>query len=241
MSWDQVCNKYNPEDYTAPHVMDASREGGWADAEEPRAERNRWRKQGTKNVREDKDGRPLNPAGRTGLRGRGSLGHWGPNPVVDTIITRHRQDHNGRWLYEMLAERRGNFQYGIPGAALKGQETEENPGVGWKLDALATYMEEHVLEGHDKDRFRTLWQELKESAEKVYEEPAHCDESRDTDNAWLVSEELATARLPAMLALHASTLCVDTVLCACVCVSTRAQPRCSTSRSPRNVATKILA
>ena len=35
-----------------------------------------------------KDGRPLNPVGRTGLAGRGILGKWGPNHAADPIVTR---------------------------------------------------------------------------------------------------------------------------------------------------------
>lgn len=34
------------------------------------------------------DGYPLNPRGRTGLRGRGRLGRWGPNHAGDAIVTR---------------------------------------------------------------------------------------------------------------------------------------------------------
>lgn len=32
--------------------------------------------------------RPLNPEGRTGLKGRGVLGRWGPNHAADPIVTR---------------------------------------------------------------------------------------------------------------------------------------------------------
>lgn len=34
------------------------------------------------------DSRPLNPEGRTGLKGRGVLGKWGPNHAADPIVTR---------------------------------------------------------------------------------------------------------------------------------------------------------
>ncbi len=34
-------------------------------------------------------GLPLNPTGRTGLAGRGSLGKWGPNHAADAIVTRY--------------------------------------------------------------------------------------------------------------------------------------------------------
>lgn len=41
------------------------------------------------------EGRPLNPRGRTGLRGRGVLGRWGPNHAADPIVTRWKVE-NGR-------------------------------------------------------------------------------------------------------------------------------------------------
>jgi len=37
----------------------------------------------------DDSGYPLNPVGRTGIRGRGCLGKWGPNHAVDPIVTRY--------------------------------------------------------------------------------------------------------------------------------------------------------
>jgi len=36
----------------------------------------------------DEDGRPLNPVGRTGMKGRGVLGKWGVNHAADCIVTR---------------------------------------------------------------------------------------------------------------------------------------------------------
>ena len=61
-----------------------------------------WRKSGLKmrpdlglgELRFGKDGRPLNPRGRTGLRGRGGLYLWGANVAVDPLLT--RQDPNNR-------------------------------------------------------------------------------------------------------------------------------------------------
>ena len=42
----------------------------------------------------DDHGRPRNPRGRTGLRGRGSLFSLGPNHAVDTIVTRYHPRHD---------------------------------------------------------------------------------------------------------------------------------------------------
>ncbi|XP_034510607.1 transient receptor potential cation channel subfamily M member 2 isoform X4 [Ailuropoda melanoleuca] len=41
------------------------------------------------------EGLPLNPMGRTGLRGRGSLGWFGPNHTLQPVITRWRRNQDG--------------------------------------------------------------------------------------------------------------------------------------------------
>ena len=38
------------------------------------------------------DGIPLNPKGRTGLKGRGRLNRWGPNHTAEPIVTRWARD-----------------------------------------------------------------------------------------------------------------------------------------------------
>lgn len=37
---------------------------------------------------------PLNPFGRTGVKGRGLLGRWGPNHAADPIVTKWKRDSN---------------------------------------------------------------------------------------------------------------------------------------------------
>jgi ADP-ribose pyrophosphatase len=41
------------------------------------------------------NGFPRNPWGRTGLRGRGLLGRWGPNHAADPIVTRWKRSDSG--------------------------------------------------------------------------------------------------------------------------------------------------
>ncbi len=107
--------------------------GKWADFDDPGRGENRWKVLGLDREgallterRADAQGTvreyPLNPLGRTGLRGRGSLGRWGPNPTIDPIITRRRRGDGDEDVYEMLAERRPNFQCGIPGAVVSAAE-----------------------------------------------------------------------------------------------------------------------
>lgn len=53
----------------------------------------------------DADRRPRNPIGRTGLRGRGSLGSWGPNFAADLLVTRWVPGSNGIVEATSLADR----------------------------------------------------------------------------------------------------------------------------------------
>ncbi len=46
----------------------------------------------------NESGYPLNPIGRTGIQGRGSLGKWGPNHAADCIVTRWKIDGNNTIL-----------------------------------------------------------------------------------------------------------------------------------------------
>jgi len=67
--------------------------------------------------------RPLNPAGRCGLRGRGMLPFWGPSIAIDNIITRvmmvHRKDGipepSEPRRFEVLCIRRETQEWGLPG------------------------------------------------------------------------------------------------------------------------------
>jgi ADP-ribose pyrophosphatase len=61
----------------------------------------------------DASGTPQNPIGRTGLRGRGLLGKWGPNHAADPIVTRHHPE-TGK-LQMVAIQRKDTEQWAIPG------------------------------------------------------------------------------------------------------------------------------
>ena len=54
------------------------------------------------------DGVPLNPVGRTGIKGRGLLGKWGPNQAADPIMTRY--DPEGGRLQIVVIQRKDTNQ-----------------------------------------------------------------------------------------------------------------------------------
>jgi len=70
------------------------------------------------------DGAPKNPAGRTGLEGRGALFYFGPNVATDYVITRYKRNaqdqlvlHNGKPVVEFLAiRRRADLKWALPGS-----------------------------------------------------------------------------------------------------------------------------
>jgi hypothetical protein len=61
-------------------------------------------------------GAPRNPRGRTGMRGRGALGRWGPNEAADPIVTRFNE--NGQ-LQFVAIKRKDKGEWAIPGGMLR--------------------------------------------------------------------------------------------------------------------------
>ena len=95
--WSVTYNEYSTLDFTYKTVVDNGRDkltgGRWADPSDPLALRDEISQRITfendGRILFGDDGRPRNPRGRTGLRGRGLLGQWGPNHAADPIVTRH--------------------------------------------------------------------------------------------------------------------------------------------------------
>ena len=93
----------------------------------------------------DQANKPLNPGGRTGLRGRGVLGKWGPNHAADPIVTRwrlgdtgHRVLHQntGKPVLEFVCiQRKDTGVWAIPGGMV-------DPGERIAITLRREFMEE---------------------------------------------------------------------------------------------------
>ena len=71
-------------------------------------------------IRFDSQGFPVNPRGRTGMRGRGLLGKWGPNHAADPIVTRF---HPLSGQLQMVAvQRHDTGRWAIPGGMVDAGE-----------------------------------------------------------------------------------------------------------------------
>lgn len=98
VSWHSPFPEYAPTLYTAPVVASGP---VWADkdflTDEAAAAAAKWNEVDGKIDRRSFEGKyelddhhiPQNPLGRTGMRGRGLLGRFGPNHAADPVVTRY--------------------------------------------------------------------------------------------------------------------------------------------------------
>ena len=177
---------YKPVDFTHSDVIAAI--GKWADKEwtslNPaekasilkRTTHSNGRKRLVKHVIHK--GRPQNPRGRTGIKGRGLLGKHGPNHAADPIVTRY---HKGK-LQMVVIKRRDTGEFAIPGGMTEGQSV---PATLKK-----EFFEEALKSESNPDLSSILRQRIEDffnrGGEPVY--TGYVDDPRNTDNSWMETE-----------------------------------------------------
>ncbi|XP_030751627.1 ADP-ribose pyrophosphatase, mitochondrial [Sitophilus oryzae] len=137
---------------------------------------------------EIKDGRPLNPKGRTGLRGRGVLGRWGPNHAADPIVTRWKMDGNKQVLSSTnkpilqfcAIQRKDCGQWAIPGGMV-------DPGENISQTLKREFMEEALnsleCSEEEKKQNEEMLKAFFSKGTEIYK--GYVDDPRNTDNAWI--------------------------------------------------------
>eukprot|EP00116_Pleurobrachia_bachei_P012624 sb/3472886/ len=94
--WSVSYPEYSPASYTSPAVAAAP---VWADPEKGNFKFNalddRTDRRSVVGEYKVVDEMPVNPVGRTGIKGRGLLGKWGPNHAADPVVTRWKRDEKG--------------------------------------------------------------------------------------------------------------------------------------------------
>uniref|UniRef100_A0A915CSG1 Nudix hydrolase domain-containing protein n=1 Tax=Ditylenchus dipsaci TaxID=166011 RepID=A0A915CSG1_9BILA len=129
VNWLSRYDDYNPVDYTAKSVL---------------------LEEGKKSPQHGLIHKMQTPKslGRTGLRGRGILGKWGPNHAADTIVSRRTKD--GRLEMVMIRKRKGG-DWAMPGGMVDNGETPEDAdGSGitdnaWMETTVYNYHDEHNI------------------------------------------------------------------------------------------------
>ena len=131
--WEVDCDRYDPPYYVAPEVVAAAeadeRRSHTEDFEEASELVNSGRADRT-----DARGRPLNPRGRTGLAGRGSLNRWGANPAIAAVIVRRAAEGGG--LEFLVGKQAGQLGASLPRDLLELGESA-NDGLRRILSASA--------------------------------------------------------------------------------------------------------
>jgi ADP-ribose pyrophosphatase len=194
VNWNEEVSTYVPVEFTHAVVLknDCTKvENGWAD---PAVITKKFHKELLVRLHNESrsaclvDGMPRNPVGRTGMKGRGLLGKYGPNYAADPLVTRYSPE-TGK-LQMVAIKRTDTGDWAIPGgmvdagekvsATLKREFTEEAMNLPGKEYEIAEQLDNLFRNG-----------------EVVY--IGYVDDPRNTDDAWMettcvhfrVSPELA--------------------------------------------------
>lgn len=169
VSWLTEFPDYCPLEFNAPIVLDKNTP--WADPQDI-----------TKvthsfisflgEVKLDEYGIPMNPIGRTGIKGRGVLGKWGANFAVDAIITTINAENN---LMVLSITRKDTGESAFPGGMV-------DPG-------------ESVFKTRNRELSEELSVKEDDLTKPMYESivsRGYVDDPRNTDNAWLETTAIHT-------------------------------------------------
>ncbi|MBP6854904.1 MAG: NUDIX domain-containing protein [Candidatus Pacebacteria bacterium] len=115
-------------------------------------------------IAHDIEGRPLNPCGRTGIRGRGLLYQWGANRAVDIVMV-------------TVHPRTGLLCF----LAIKRADNGMNAVVGGMVDKGESKVTAALRElGEEVPQFKNFDQRL---VKRMYRK--YSDDYRNTDNSWI--------------------------------------------------------
>ena len=147
---------------------------------------------------DDENGAPLNPAGRTGMIGRGLLGKWGPNHAADPIVTRCAMLDGVQVLQMVAIKRKDTGAWAIPGGMVdQGESVSVTLQREFKEEAGNLPAEQRAV-------FNALANQLFATGTMVYK--GYVDDPRNTDNAWIETTAVhyhCNDELGTMLPLHA--------------------------------------
>lgn len=146
-------------------------------------------------IKLDTRGYPLNPIGRTGLKGRGTLGNWGPNHAADPVVC--RANPQNKKLQFVLIKRLDNSQWALPGGIVEaGQTIADTRTREFAEEALGS----EIKEGEDNSNYLARIKELELKLKEIFSFPTPddilyqgvVDDPRNTDQSWMETNAILT-------------------------------------------------
>lgn len=134
----------------------------------------------------DAQGMPMNPVGRTGLRGRGALPRWGPNHYVLFIITRWQRAKvhlvGGKGLEVVLMRVFRTDHFSLPGDFVPGEDKYATLKLLFKPEMVSKCETEDDV----KEFFRGCHTEEEGVDEPTVEirQRGYMDDPMNTDHCW---------------------------------------------------------
>jgi ADP-ribose pyrophosphatase len=186
--WDVPMPEYDPPVLDLPRGATSFRKEGDAPDDSDPSTIAEFKSLEVQVVRRAENGAPLNPLGRTGLRGRGILDKWGATEAADPVVTR-------------INPQSGNMEV----LAIQRSDTDEWAFPGGKVDSSETAAIAAGRELVEEAGIRGVSLEFSQ-AETVY--AGYIDDSRNTDNAWMESTALhvhVNANQAALIATEAGS------------------------------------
>ncbi|TRY68746.1 hypothetical protein TCAL_02495 [Tigriopus californicus] len=195
IAWDTPYDVYDPISFTAPHVLTAP----WADPPIGQAGFHpRWNQRDGPVNRQSHEGvylmsdqqAPLNIRGRTGLKGRGTLGRWGPNHAADPVVTRWHRDSDGQRrihpdsqkpvLQFVAIQRRDTGEWATPGGMVDpGELVSETV----KREFMEEAMDSTQATAQEKAANFEMVRDFFTRGQEIY--AGYVDDPRNTDQAWM--------------------------------------------------------
>jgi len=173
VDWKNEWKEYNPVEFTTESTLKHSKDH--KDPKEIKDLTKRFTYEPTITI-DLRNGRPLNPHGRTGITGRGALWSWGPNHAADPIVTKIE---NGQ-VFMVAIKRRDNGQWAIPGGMVDpGEKVSATLRREFEEEAGAVETEEEKKNLHEM--LNQLFSE--KNSKRIYQ--GYVDDPRNTDNAWM--------------------------------------------------------
>jgi ADP-ribose pyrophosphatase len=213
VSWEEPYPEYRPPFIDVPYGRVTGKDADTLHGDTPPKRLTSW--EGS--VQYDEHGFPLNPAGRTGMRGRLTMNQWGATPCADAIITRE-----GNAEKEVLMVVRGdNGLVALPAGKLDPgeislhaaeRETREETGLEFDFNRAKVIFSGVVDDDRATDNawFETAAYLLEVNGDEAAQQPIGADDA--VEASWMPLQEAlrkpshASTRLMLALAFNQSEL-----------------------------------